>query len=387
MSLDAGTLKGRVSRSRLVVVHSLELDDAGESGVGPMVFDQVIQKLRAAWKLLREVDVRRFVMTSDHGFLLLEGIRRPPEAQGRKTDPDRRHVLTRNAAIEPGRLRVPLGELGYVGGEGVFLVMSETTNVFDRGARQTSFVHGGNSLQERVVPVLSVLHRSAPGASAGRYRIVAERGDAVAGMHRVTGQVELLLANQMSLSFAQAKNVDIVLRVASGSTGQVEVVQSSSGATVVASSTLRVEVGRRFEVFFRISGAAQERVQLELAHTGGALEVDAAIVSDWFEAAVVVRDPVPVAPSVAQSVAQNTGQSAGQSSWLEVVNPEYRSVYERLATHGVVEESEVARLLGGPRQARRFGNDIDKDRARLPFALRVEQGEAGKRWVREGGGR
>lgn len=389
VSLDKAALKGRVSRARLVVVHSLELDDAGESGVGPMVFDQVLQKLRAAWKLLREVDVRRFVVTSDHGFLLLEGIRRPPEVQGRKTDPDRRHVLTRNAASEPGRLRVPLGELGYEGGDGVYLVMSETTNVFDRGARQTSFVHGGNSLQERVVPVVSAVHRSAPGGSAGRYRILAERGDGVAGMHRVSGRVELVLADQMSLSFAQAKTLDVELKVAAGSLGQVEVVQSSSAAVVVASNTLRVEVGKPFEVFFRISGASHERVQLAVSHTGGALEVEPVVVSDWFEAVVapaVVGGAERSGGSVKEA-ANAGGVVAVAQGWAEAVNPEYRKVYERIASHGLVEEAEVAQMLGGPRQARRFARELEQDLAKLPFSLRVEAGDDGKRWVREGGGR
>ncbi len=382
VSLESGQLKNRVSRSRLVVVHSLELDDAGESGVGPMVFDQVLQKLRAAWRLLREADVRRFVVTSDHGFLILDGIRRAPEVQGRKTDPERRHVLTRNAAVEPGRLRVPLGELGYLGGEGVFLVLSETTNVFDRGARQTSFVHGGNSLQERVVPVISVVHRSATGASTGRYRVIAERGEGVAGMHRLMAEVQLVQLNQMSLAFVQAKDVDITLRVASGD-GQIEIVQASSSAAVVASSTLRVVVGKRFEVFFRISGASHERVQVEVAHPGGALEVEPAVISDWFEAAVHASLPRKVQSDIAGPAA---APSIAVTTWLDAVTPGYRPIYERLATHGVIEEAEVVSLLGGHRLARRFGNDVDKDRPKLPFALRVEQGEGGKRWVREGGG-
>ena len=60
-----------VAQARLVVVHSQEIDTAGENGMGPALFDGVLQKLRAAWRLLREAGVRRFVFTADHGFLLL----------------------------------------------------------------------------------------------------------------------------------------------------------------------------------------------------------------------------------------------------------------------------------------------------------------------------
>ena len=372
---DAAALKRRVARARLVVVHSLELDDAGESGVGPMAFDPILQKLRAAWRLLRDADVRRFVVTSDHGFLILDGLVRPAEAQGRKTDPDRRHQLTRNAAVDSGRVRVPLAQLGYVEADGVFLVMSETTNVFDRGQRQTSFVHGGNSLQERVVPVISVVHRSASGASSGRYVIVARKDDGVGGMHRVSGEVRLAEDHQLSLSFAQAKDADVALRVV-GDAGVVEIVYAGGGATSVAASTVRAEVGRRFEVFFRIAGAKAERVQVELAHVG-ALDVEPAVLGEYFEASVAA------VASASTSVAAATAPGP----WLDQVASEFRGVYERLARHGVIDEVEVVAELGGARAARRFSSTIDAEREKLPFGVRVEQGPSGKRWVREGGQR
>ena len=69
---DSASLKRSIAQARLVVVHNREIDNAGEGGVGPAVFDQVMQKLRAAWHLLRDAGVRRFVFTSDHGFLLLD---------------------------------------------------------------------------------------------------------------------------------------------------------------------------------------------------------------------------------------------------------------------------------------------------------------------------
>ena len=40
----------------------------------------VMQKLRAAWRLLRDAGVRRFVFTSDHGFLLLDDSAAPAQA-------------------------------------------------------------------------------------------------------------------------------------------------------------------------------------------------------------------------------------------------------------------------------------------------------------------
>jgi len=371
---DVAALKKQVAKARLVIVHSLELDDAGESGVGTMVFDQVLQKLRAAWRLLRDADVRRFVITSDHGFLLLDGLQREPERQGRKTDVERRHVLTRNAAVDPGRVRVGLGELGYSGADGIYLVMSETTNVFDRGARGGGFVHGGNSLQERVIPVLTLIHKGGGGAAAGHYKVHAERKDPVAGMNRISGSVQVEARSQMSLAFAQATHIDLLVQVADGRAGTVEVVQTGDGAELIAAATLRAAVGKSFEVFFRVTGANEERVRIELVPLGPEHQVEPGIVAEWFAAALAVAVAVAtVAPSVLAM------------SWLDAVNSDYRPIYKHLQSHGVISEAEVVAMLGGnPRAARKFARELDGELTKLPFGVRVETTESGKRWVREG---
>ncbi len=59
----------------------------------------------------------------------------------------------------------------------------ESTAVFDKGDRKQTFVHGGNSLQERVIPVLTIEHRAAVGASSVQYRVLADALEGVAGMH------------------------------------------------------------------------------------------------------------------------------------------------------------------------------------------------------------
>src|SRR5690606_306136 len=68
---SAASLKAAVARASLVVVHTEEIDKAGESDFGPKVFDQLLGHLRTAWRRLREAGVKNFVVTADHGFLLL----------------------------------------------------------------------------------------------------------------------------------------------------------------------------------------------------------------------------------------------------------------------------------------------------------------------------
>ena len=77
-----------------------------------------MQKLRAAWHLLREAGVRRFVFTGDHGSCLDDrGV--GPQAHGRRIDPKRRHVFSTVAADHHGEVRVALADLGYEASMGI----------------------------------------------------------------------------------------------------------------------------------------------------------------------------------------------------------------------------------------------------------------------------
>ena len=151
LRLDATTLKKRVEQARLMVVHSQEIDTAGENGVGTHVYDRVLQDLRAAWRLLRDVGVRRFVMTADHGFLLLEDRHGEAQVYGRRVDPKRRYAFSNVVADHAGEVHVSLSDLGYVDAAGAplpgHLIFPETTTVFDTTRRGQRFVHGGNSPQ------------------------------------------------------------------------------------------------------------------------------------------------------------------------------------------------------------------------------------------------
>ena len=133
----------------------------------------MLRDLRSAWQRLRTAGVRNFVITSDHGFLLNEGAPPALRSHGSKTTPSRRNVFRPNAANHDGEVRVALADLGYQGVEGQ-LMMPEDTAVLDTGKHDMRFVHGGNSLQERLIPVLTIEHREKPGGSTQQYQVLAQ---------------------------------------------------------------------------------------------------------------------------------------------------------------------------------------------------------------------
>lgn len=376
VSRESASLKRSVARARLVVVHSQEIDNAGEKGVGPAVFDHVMQKLCAAWRLLRDAGVRRFVFTSDHGFLLLDGSALSVQPHGRRIDPKRRHVFSPQAADHAGEVRVALLDLGYEGVSG-HLIFPETTAVFDTGRRSMSFVHGGNSLQERVIPVLTVVHRAAAGGTTQNYGIEANVSEGVGGMHCIEVKVEAVA--QGSLDFGSPKEIELALRVSEAQGVQVELCQTR-GKARIAGGAVVATVGERFELFFRLSGSADARVLVELHHPSAVADVTPCVPDARFA----------VTASRTQSVttpAPSTPAGTSLSSWLDQL-PEsgVRQVFEHLAAYGTVTENEAAAMLGGPRGLRRFALQFEAFALKAPFGVRIDVVAGVKRYVREGSG-
>jgi PglZ domain len=374
-SRDATSLKRSIAQARLVVVHSQEIDAAGESGAGPAAFDQAIQKLRAALRLLREAGVRRFVVTSDHGFLLLDEATAAAQAHGRRADPKRRHVFSTVAADHAGEARVPLSALGYEGASG-HLMFPETTAVFDTGRRGTTFVHGGNSLQERVIPVLTIVHRAAAGGSNLVYQVRAEPRDGVAGMHCLEGRLEVVALR--GLDFGSPKEIELGLRVPGEDGVQVELCQARGKARVVGAAVL-ASVGEPFELFFRLSGASEARVLVELFHPSAEAEVTPCVLDARF-AVTASRAP-------ASRAAPSVPPSPPSGLWLDLLPDDgSRQVFGHLAAHGTITEDEVARLMGGARAARRFANQFEALARKAPFGAHIDVVGGVKRYVREGSG-
>lgn len=370
VSRDTTNLKRAIAQASLLVVHSQDIDDAGEKGMGTTVFDRVLQKLRAAWQLLRDAGVRRFVFTSDHGFLLMDESAQA-QSHGRVIDPKRRHVLSPLPADHTGEVRVSLADLGYTGADG-YLMFPETTAAFDTGRRRMTFVHGGNSLQERVIPVLTVTHRAAAGGSTLQYEIAADAKEDVAGMHCLDVRVDVV--DQRGLDFGSPREVELALRVVDAADVQVELCQTR-GAARLAGAAVQASVGQRFELFFRLSGTTDDRVLIELHHPGGTA------VRAFTPA---VRFAVAAAPSPAIQTPDPLRDRPVVAPWLEGLEGGARKVFEHLAVHGAITESEAAAMLGGARGLRRFALQFEDLARRAPFVVRIDVIAGVKRYVREG---
>ena len=265
---EVTSLRQAISRARLVVVHAEGLDRAGEKGVGLSHFEDELQRLRTAWLRLRDAGVQRFVLTADHGFLLQEETTRVPLERGRKTDVKRRHVIGRIAADREGEVRVSSTELRY-DGEEVQFIFPESSMPFDVGAKTKDFLHGGNSLQERLIPVLTAVYRHARGGASFQYRVEAQAQAAVMGLHRIKGTV--VQDGQRDLGFGGKREVELMLDALDGAGVTVELVQAVGAR--IAAGALVVPVDWEFELLFRLTGAHELRTRVRFRGALGGDEV------------------------------------------------------------------------------------------------------------------
>jgi hypothetical protein len=366
-----------VKPHQIIVVHSKEIDDAGEANVGLPTFESTLRQIKAAWHHLQLAGVKNFVFTADHGFLLQDETTaiRP---YGTKRDPQRRHVLDEHPRAEPGMVNVSVSSLGYEGLSG-YLLFRDDTAVFATGNVGATFVHGGNSPQERVIPVLTVTRKRVEQGGYSEYAIEVEALPDVLSLHRLRLRVVFAKQTTTSLGFAASRAVDLAVRVPERDDIRV-IVKDVAGPSVVKTGRLQVDVGEVWtEVFFGLEGPVDDRVRVEVHHPDNVEKVRSTTPDQWYSVSGTSVNTVTKAtkpPSVPPPAPEG---------WAGTIADEgIRKVFLHIEKHGVVTEPEVTNLLGSPRAFRRFSLEFETHLPKLPFKVRIETAEGGKRYVREG---
>ncbi len=361
-----------VKPHQLVVVHSKEIDDAGEANVGLPTFESTLRQIKAAWHHLQLAGVKNFVFTADHGFLLQDETT-VVQPFGTKRDPQRRHVLDEHPRAEGGMVNVSLSSLGYDGIAG-YLLFRDDTAVFATGTPGASFVHGGNSPQERIIPVLTVTRKQREQVGFAEYAVEVEPQPDVVGLHRLRLRVRFAKETTTSLGFAAPRAVDLSVRALDRDAVRV-IVKDVAAPVTLRSGRLQVPVGDAWgELFFGLEGPVDERVRIEIHHADKTENVRSAKPDQWYAVSGTVG-----------AAAATSVEKQQSSAWADTIADEgIRRVFLHIEKHGTITEPEVTGLLGSPRAFRRFSLEFESHLVRLPFRVRIEANESGKRYVREG---
>lgn len=160
LSLQPSKLGKKLEGAQVVIVRSQEIDHAGETGFtfqARQVMDTVIDNLARAIRKLAAAGVEHAVVTADHGHLFFAADRdesmRTDVPGGNTVELHRRCWIGRGGTTPPGCVRVSASALGYA--SDLELVFPAGSGVFRAGG-DLAFHHGGPSLQELVIPVLTV---------------------------------------------------------------------------------------------------------------------------------------------------------------------------------------------------------------------------------------
>ena len=167
-------LEKEFEATSFLVVRSTEIDAAGEGDGGALarqVMETVIGNLDLAIRKLAAVGFEHFVVVADHGHQFTrekDESQRTPSPGGKEVDLHRRCWAGHGGQTPPGCLRVAASQLGYEGD--LEYVFPRGIGVF-KAVGGLDFHHGALSLQELVVPVLSLRMESEKPAVEGAARV------------------------------------------------------------------------------------------------------------------------------------------------------------------------------------------------------------------------
>jgi hypothetical protein len=148
-----------IGKASLVVIRSQEIDFVGEMDgdlLARQVMDTVIGNLARAVKKLAAAGIEHFVITADHGHqfsIRKEDDMKTDNPGGATLDLHRRCWIGHGGSTPAGAVRVSGAELGYH--TDLDFVFPTGLGVFKAGGG-LSFHHGGFSLQELAIPVISL---------------------------------------------------------------------------------------------------------------------------------------------------------------------------------------------------------------------------------------
>ena len=157
LQLSTAKLQALTTGVRLLVVRSQEIDSLGEKHelLARQLMDTVIGNLARSVRRLAGLGYERFVITADHGHQFSsrkEDDMKVEAPTGGTLELHRRCWIGRGPAIPVGAVRVTGADLGY--DSPLEFVFPQGLGVFKAGGG-LSYHHGGFTLQELIVPVLT----------------------------------------------------------------------------------------------------------------------------------------------------------------------------------------------------------------------------------------
>ena len=380
LDMDLVAIRKKFSHSKIAVIPYLGIDKAGERNEGPKRFPDTLRKLRKTWQKLRQADFQHFLFVSDHGFLLLDPDHERAKGipRGRPVDNNRRHIITEHATDHENEVRVRLRDLNYKVNKDYHLVLPEDARIFENGFSGKNYAHGGNSLQERIIPVLQISH-PAPIKKTTEQLTPIVKPRKSSNPESICLDVLLEKMNN-SLDFMYG-SIEVEIHTIDQVTAQVHI-QQFIGEGSFSETKLELKSGIDCTLLLKLEDGRTGSSRLEFRFPNNNIEP------------FVTKEYFPIQTSLSM---QNSGQtedeveepivevkSSQQVDWLENIDDVgARKIFQYLMDHSSISEAEISNLLGSSRGFRKFRRNLAKYAPLVPFELRIEVVNGVSQLVRE----
>ena len=312
-------------------------------------------------------------------------------------------MLSEQRSGMQGALEIPLSALDYDVDSEAYLVFRRDTAIWKVQDKIAPFVHGGNSLQERVVPVICLEKRSKIGASTAQYEVVATALPAEGGRERLELKVRLQKQSSGLLSFAGPSKISLALRIVSREGSPLEALPQIVDVTPpggLDAGVLWIPPGSEAAtVIFSIEGDADEKVRIQVYHPDATEKVTPTVVEGWFsmhrsrrpgkvdgESPRSSRAPIVLShDALSQDDAGMLEQqkAASEYLWSEgIEDPEFRKVFELIDSQESVNEQELQMVLKSARRVRAFSRSFDELKKLVPFEVQIATAGGMKSYVK-----
>ena len=198
----------KVAGAQIVFVRSTEIDAAGENTenrYARRIMEGTVGDVARCLVKLAGAGIENAVVTADHGHLYFASEReeamRISSPGGDQVDLHRRCWIGRGGSTPPGAVRVSGPKLGY--DTNLDVVVPASVFVFKAGG-DLAYHHGGASLQELVIPVITVRMKPATATAEKKALDVKYAADAIT--NRIFS-IQIALGSAADGFFAQPRRV------------------------------------------------------------------------------------------------------------------------------------------------------------------------------------
>lgn len=156
--LSEQQVKVEIADKEKIIVYSNEIDTTGENIEDSAVylFPQLLKKIKIVTENLLRAGIEEVVITSDHGFLLTNGLEGwnqiPLSNEVDQIKKSRRYAIADNKVKGDWIVK----ELAWSHHKGDFYQYYPSSNYYFTASGGAKFSHGGLSIQEVIIPVLTV---------------------------------------------------------------------------------------------------------------------------------------------------------------------------------------------------------------------------------------